>query len=174
MFLAWGPRPSYIQQMVPSKIASFNEEAFAIYEHSWCPFPLLLMFCLSGVPLCGLGAWWIRQTPSGLKYSLVLMKIKSIISQKIKGSGFPEWSLLPSLLTAWWSVWESSSMSRAWPKIWLCLKDPELWTNLLAPPYDIYILILELTLVRSGIHIDALPGRLAGRGSGKTQTNYFG
>lgn len=119
MFLAWGPGPSYIKQMVPSKIASLNEKAFAIHEHSWCPFLLLLMFCLSGVPLCGQRAWWIRQTPSGLGCSLVLMKIKSIIFQKIKRSGSPGWSLLPSLLSAWWSAWESSSMSQAWPMIWL-------------------------------------------------------
>lgn len=95
------------------------------------------MFCLSGVPLCGQGAWWIRQTPSGLGHRLTMMKIKSIISQKIKRSGSPEWWLrLPSLLSAWWSAWESSPTSQTLPNMWLGLRDPELWKNLLAPPFD--------------------------------------
>ena len=53
---------------------------------SQCP-----VFCLSGLPLCGQGAWWIRQTPSGLGRHLTLMKIKSIIAQKIKGPWSAEW-----------------------------------------------------------------------------------
>lgn len=38
MFLARGPGPGYIQQMVPSSRESFNEEALAIHEQEGCPF----------------------------------------------------------------------------------------------------------------------------------------
>lgn len=117
------------------------------------------MFCLSGVPLCGQGAWWIRQTPSGLGHRLTMMKIKSIISQKIKRSGSPEWwLLLPSLLSAWWSAWESSPTSQTLPNMWLGLGGPELWKNYLLLHLIPETLTLALTLVRSGAHSHPLQG----------------
>lgn len=87
------------------------------------------MFCLSGVPLCGLGAWWIRQTPSGLGHSLVLMKIKSIISQKIKRFGSLDWRLLlpsfdqPGDLTLIIYV-TGHTQHRTWPWVPKAVKEP--------------------------------------------------
>lgn len=133
------------------------------------------MFCLSGVPLCGQGAWWIRQTPSGLGCSLVLMKIKSMIFQKIKRSSFPEWRLLlPSLLSAWWSAWESSSMSQAWPRNDVASRTQSCEETSLLLHWISKTLTLELILVRFGVHFGLLPRGLAERGSGKTQEKYSG
>lgn len=145
---------------------------FMSIHHVHFSYPDVL---LVRVPLCGRGAWWIRQTPSGLECSLVLMKIKSIISQKIKRCGSSEWSLLPSLLSAWSSAWASSSMSQAWPMIWLCFKDPELWKNLLS---------YSIGFLNSHLGIDPGQSDLGfmlmlcqedwQAEAQETQTNYFG
>lgn len=165
MFLAWGPGPCYNKQMVPSRRASFNEEAFAIHDVQDVRFSQCPMLCLSGLPLCGQGAWWIRQTPSGLGRHLTLMKIKSIVAQKIKGPWSAEWgSPALSCLVIWP---RAITHTTALPKVWLGFRTQNCArTSFFQSIPEIFT--LEGTLVGSEAHFDSCPEWLAGRGFGKT------
>lgn len=121
------------------------------------------MFCLSGVPLCGQGPWWIRQTPSGLGQCLALTKIKTIITQKIRVGSSPALSLMCLLIWLRVNTYGTGSI-----KVRIGFKDAELWKNSLASPFDSWNSHFGIDPGWSGAAFASLPGRLAGRGSGKT------
>ena len=130
------------------------------------------VFSLSGVPLCGQGPWCIRQTPSGLGQCLALMKIKSIITQKIRVGSPPALSLLCLVIWLRVNTYVTGSI-----KVWIGFKDTERWKNSLASPFDSWNFHLGIDPGWSGAHFDSLPrktDRQRLRKNCHLQAKYFG
>lgn len=170
MFLAWGPGPGYIEQMVPSQRASFKEETFAIHGHWWCSFLLLSnvllvkgSHCVArehdelGKPLLVGGTvlhWW---------------KLKASSPRRSRGPALQsgDFSCTPSFLPG--DLAESHHFCpRPHPRHHMASRTHRSKRTYLLLHMILEMFTLGLILVRPGARFDPLPKWPAGRGSGKT------